>query len=84
MIPIHELLARIRWDPEFGRGRFELAYLDHLAGGMVQVPLADVAFDPDDHFRVQILDSDGCSHAVPYHRIRAVYRDGQIIWQRPA
>ena len=25
MIPIHELLARIRWDPEFGRARFVVA-----------------------------------------------------------
>jgi uncharacterized protein (UPF0248 family) len=82
MTPIHELLARIRWDPDFGRGEFELAYLDRLAGGLVRVSLRDVGFDPDDHFGLRILDSEGCSHSVPYHRIRAVYRDGQPIWQR--
>jgi len=26
MIPIHELLNRIRWDPEFAKGNFELGY----------------------------------------------------------
>jgi len=31
MIPIHELLARIRWDPEFGAARFEIAYFDRRA-----------------------------------------------------
>jgi hypothetical protein len=37
VIPIHELLARIRWDPEFGRGRFEIGYLDHTRdGGLIR------------------------------------------------
>lgn len=84
MIPIHELLARIRWDPHFGQGEFELGYLDRLEGGIVRVALGNVAFDPHDHFAVHILDADGCSHSVPYHRIREVYRDGLLIWQRPS
>lgn len=29
MIP-HELLSRIHWDPEFGRGEFKIGYLDHV------------------------------------------------------
>jgi len=33
VIPIHELLARIRRDPEFGRGRLEIGYLDHARDG---------------------------------------------------
>ena len=28
MIPIHELLNRIRWDPEFAKGDFQLGYYD--------------------------------------------------------
>ena len=28
MTPIHELLNRIRWDPEFAKGNFELGYYD--------------------------------------------------------
>jgi uncharacterized protein (UPF0248 family) len=31
MTPLHELLNRIRWDPEFGRGQFKIGYLDHFA-----------------------------------------------------
>lgn len=82
MTPIHELLARIRWDPEFGQGDIELGYLDKLEHTIVRVPLQAVGFDPDDHFGVQILDAEGCSHSVPYHRIRAVWQDGRLIWQR--
>lgn len=28
MIPVHELLNRIRWDKEFGQGRFEIGFFD--------------------------------------------------------
>jgi hypothetical protein len=28
MIPIHELLNRIRWDPEFSKGDFQLGYYE--------------------------------------------------------
>jgi uncharacterized protein (UPF0248 family) len=52
--PIHELLARVRWDPAFGRARF--------------------AFEA--------LEEDGSVHRVPYHRVRAVWRDGELIWSR--
>ena len=38
MIPIHELLNHIRWDPEFGRGHFELAYWDRVGVRLWQRP----------------------------------------------
>jgi uncharacterized protein (UPF0248 family) len=39
MIPIHRLLARIRFDAQFGRARFELAYLDRARKALVRLPL---------------------------------------------
>ena len=36
MTPIHELLNRIRWDEEFGRGRFELGYYDRHEDAVVR------------------------------------------------
>lgn len=83
MIPIHELLHRIQWDPEYGRGEFLLGYFDRLEERIVQVPLRDVQLDPQDHFGFQALDEDGVAHSVPFHRVRAVWRDGELIWQRP-
>ena len=37
MIPIHELLNRIRWDPEFAKGDFELGYHDRTENGIIMV-----------------------------------------------
>jgi len=44
MAPIHELLNRIRWDPEFGRGNFELGYFDRVEGRVIVVPFRELDF----------------------------------------
>lgn len=46
MVPLHEILARIRWDAEFGRGEFALGYWDRVLGRLVVVPLSEVIADP--------------------------------------
>ncbi|HLS56725.1 MAG TPA: DUF504 domain-containing protein [Zeimonas sp.] len=83
MVPLHELLARIRWDPEFGKGEFALGYLDRVLGRIVVVPLRDVVVDPHDHFAFELLDDEGIVHHVPFHRVRQVLHDGAVIWERP-
>ena len=82
MIPIHELLARIRWDPEFGRGRFEIAYLDRKRKALVRLPLERTRMSAEERFAFEALEEDGSVHSVPYHRVRAVWRDGELIWSR--
>jgi uncharacterized protein (UPF0248 family) len=83
MIPIQQLLHRIRWDPEFGRGEFVIGYFDRVRGCIVQVPFARIQFDPGEHFSFTAVESDGSVHEVPLHRIREVYRNGELIWRRP-
>lgn len=82
MIPIQELLSRIRWDPKFGDADFRLGYYDRVADQVLQVPLRQVWFEPDDHFDFYLLDQDGEEHRIPLHRVRDVYRNGQLIWHR--
>ena len=83
MILVHELLHRIRWDPEFGRGQFQLGYFDRVEKRIVVVAFQEVDF-PKDHPRVFLLkDVEGRSHRVPLHRVREVHKDGQCIWMRP-
>ena len=83
MIPIHELLARIRWDPEFGRGAWEIAYVDHARPELVRVPLADIRMPPGEHFMFELVDEEGVAQSIPFHRIREVWRDGKRVWSRP-
>jgi len=50
MIPIHELLNRIRWDQEFAKGEFVLGYYDHVEDRIINVPLQEIHIDSSDHF----------------------------------
>jgi len=42
--PIHELLARIRHDRQFGKGRFEIGYFDRREGNIQRVALREIIF----------------------------------------
>ena len=82
MMPIHELLNRIRWDRAYAQGEFVVGYYDRVEARVITVPLREVAFAEDDHFAFQVIDEDGELHNVPFHRVRDVYRDGKRIWHR--
>lgn len=82
MIPIHKLLSRIRWDKEFGRGDFRIGYYDRIQGRMIRVPLREIFFETDDHFSFDLIDHQGVLHSIPLHRIKEVYKDGELIWYR--
>lgn len=83
MIPIQDLLARIRWDPALRGSRFELGCLDHVQGRIVRVPLSDVEAEPGDRFALSIADEDGVVRSIPLHRVRVVWQDGTPVWRRP-
>ena len=78
MIPIHELLSRIRWDETFGQADFIIGYYDRI----IRVPLRELYFEADDHFAFDLIDHQGVLHSIPLHRIKEVYRDGELIWHR--
>ena len=84
MIPIHALLARIRFDPHFGRGRWEVAYLDRARPDLVRVALEDIRTQAHIGFVFDVVGEDGVARSVPYHRVRQVWRDGKLVWSRLA
>jgi uncharacterized protein (UPF0248 family) len=84
VIPIQELLHRVRWDKQFAQAEFVIGYFDRNRGEVVAVPFRDMHFPAGDHFGFTLLDQDGCTHYVPFHRIRRVLRDGEVIWHRDA
>jgi uncharacterized protein (UPF0248 family) len=82
MIPIRELLSRIRWDPAFGHGQFEIAYQDRLSPDLQRVPLHSISFPDDRPDMFETTRPDSPTVRIPLHRIREVRRDGQLLWQR--
>jgi uncharacterized protein (UPF0248 family) len=82
MIPIHELLNRIRWDHEFAKGDFQLGYFDRNEDRIILVALRDVRFPDDNPQTFQLTDLEGQVHRIPFHRVREVYKNSQRIWHR--
>lgn len=82
MQPIHDLLKRIHWDTEFGKGEFELGFYDRLEATIIRMPFSEIAFAPGDKYQFHYIDEDGQTHSVPFHRIKAVYKNGKRIWHR--
>ena len=82
MIPIQDLLHRIRWDAAFAAAQFEIGYYDRGERRVIVVPFSDLCFDPSYPLFFQIVDADGITHSIPLHRVKDVYRDGRLIWHR--
>jgi uncharacterized protein (UPF0248 family) len=82
MIPVHELLNRIRWDQGFAKADFVIGYYDRVRDDIEYVPFIRLAFPADDAFRFVLVDGEGQVHNIPYHRVRVVYRNGERIWHR--
>jgi len=49
---------------------------------VIVVPLRELSIDSADHFAFDVLDGDGASHHVPFHRVRQVFKNGALIWRR--
>lgn len=82
MIPIHRLLARIRWDVNLARSDFSLGYWDRVASRVRRVGLRDVCWDAENPSFFDVTDANGIAHEIPFHRVREVWRDGKLIWKR--
>lgn len=82
MIPLQDLLNRIRWDKEFARGDYNLGYYDRIEDRVVIVPLGQVFFSKGDHFSFGLVNERGELISIPFHRVRQIYKNGQLIWSR--
>lgn len=84
MTPIRELLNRIRWDSEFAGADFRIGYYDRIEDDIVIVPMKRLCLEPNNRFSFGVYDdSTGIMRRIPLHRIRQVYRNDELIWERP-
>lgn len=82
MLPVDKLLNRIRWDPRFRTGRIEIGYYDRRQNRILRVAFEDVRLSPAKPRVMELYDDEGALHRIPLHRVRSVYRDGRVIWER--
>jgi uncharacterized protein (UPF0248 family) len=82
MIPIHELLSRICWDREFGKGTFKIGYYDRIERKINRVSFEKILLEKGNHASFQVMDVNGELQTIPFHRVREVYKDRDLIWRR--
>lgn len=82
MIPIQDVLHRIQWDAQFGNASFTIGYFDRVEGQVLRVPFQQLVLTRGEHFSFDVVTEDGSTHMVPFHRVREVWRNGELIWQR--
>ncbi|MCF6149795.1 MAG: DUF504 domain-containing protein [Candidatus Kuenenia sp.] len=83
MIPIHELLSKICWNSEFGKGIFEIGYYDRIERKNIRVSFEKILLEKGNHATFRLMDANGELQTIPFHRVREVYKDGELIWNRP-
>jgi uncharacterized protein (UPF0248 family) len=82
MQTIQELLSRIRWDEQLASDNFEIGYFDRVEHRIIRVSFKELRFSENDHYSFEIIDEDEELHSIPYHRVREIYQNGILIWQR--
>jgi uncharacterized protein (UPF0248 family) len=81
MKTIRELLNRIQWDDEFGKGDFAVGIYDRVRDSVNFQPLENIKMEKGNHFSFTIC-IDGERVTIPFHRIREVRKNGECIWKR--
>ena len=82
MKPVQEMLNRIRWDKAWADDEFKIGYYDRVEQRIIVVAFKEIYFPKNDHFAFELIDSQGEVHSVPYHRVKAIYQNGRLIWHR--
>ncbi|MGJ9418170.1 DUF504 domain-containing protein [Massilia sp. CMS3.1] len=84
MTPIHEIINRIVWDTEFGNADVVIGYYDRVFKRIVRVSFERIRIERGQHFGFDLIGRDGEARMVPFHRVREVARNGELVWSRPA
>lgn len=80
MIPIIDVINKIKWDQKEHPEEYVIAYEDRIQHRLIEIPYTKIK-------RLEgtfiIIDNEeGQEVNIPTHRIKQVKKKGKIIWQR--
>jgi uncharacterized protein (UPF0248 family) len=79
MIPIQDILNRIKWDKKEYPAAYTLYYHDRVLDKLLELKYTDI-LRIEDNFMIVIRE--GKETAIPLHRVKIVKKNDAIIWQR--
>ena len=75
MIPIKDLINKIKWDKKENPEDYSIHYLDRITQKLKKIAFTDIN-EIQGNFMI-IGESN-----IPLHRIKQVRKKGQVIWSR--
>lgn len=79
MIPIKDLLNKIKWDKRENPDDYAIFYLDKIANKLIEIRYNDIK-------RIEgtfmVIDKDNEETYIPMHRIKKVKNKDKIVWSR--
>lgn len=76
MIPIKELLNKIKWDKRYYPEQYTAYYHDRIEDNLVPVNLESIRTEGN----FMVVDKDDTK--IPLHRIRKVMKGRMLVWRR--
>lgn len=79
MIPIKNLLNKIKWDKKEDPKDYEIFYYDRVLKKLICLNFSMVK-KTENNLLTVIKDDEEIS--IPFHRIRRVKKKGKVVWER--
>ena len=78
MIPIRELINKIKWDNKEKEDAYSIGYFDRLKKKILFIRFNEIK-NIDGGFMVLNREKETY---IPLHRIRVVRKNGRVVWRR--
>lgn len=79
MMPIKDLLNKLKWDYRLTPDEYTIHYLDRVSGEFIELPYKDIR-------RIEgsfiIIERDFEEVNIPMHRVRKVTKNNINVWNR--
>jgi len=80
MIPIKELLNKIKWDKNENPEDYTVGYYDRLRKEIIEIPYNKITHISENFM---LIDANGEEKMIPLHAIKIVRKKGEQLWKRP-
>ena len=79
MINAKQIMDKLTWDPNMN-GTKKIGYWDRVLNKIIYKDYSEILSRDD--FSFQLMDEEGYTNSIPYHRLREVLHNDIVIWKR--
>lgn len=77
MLPIHQLLNKIKWDKGENPKDYSIFYCDRIENDLIKIPYTKIKRLEDSFMILNNIDDSN----IPLHRIKKVTKNNEIVWE---